>query len=72
LELYEKQDGPDQPVSLPKIQKAKLCAMFLIVYNINNKDITDDDNWAPCILIKVRKDQYEVLDVNRASKWTRI
>ena len=34
------------------------------MYNINNKDITDDDNWAPCILIKVRKDQYEVLDVN--------
>jgi hypothetical protein len=38
--------------------------MFPIIYNINNKDITDDDNWAPCILIKVRKDQYEVLDVN--------
>ena len=38
--------------------------MFLIIYNINNKDITDDDNWAPCILIKVRKDQYDVLDVN--------
>ena len=38
--------------------------MFPIIYSINNKDITDDDNWAPCILIKVRKDQYEVLDVN--------
>jgi hypothetical protein len=38
--------------------------MFPIVYNTNNKDITDDDNWAPCILIKVRKEQYEVLDVN--------
>ena len=38
--------------------------MFRIIYCINNKDITDDDNWAPCILIKVRKDQYKVLDVN--------
>jgi hypothetical protein len=38
--------------------------MFPIIYSINNKGITDDDNWAPCILIRVRKDQYEVLDVN--------
>jgi hypothetical protein len=64
LELYEERDGPDQPVTLPEIQKAKLRAMFPIVYNTNNKDITDDDNWAPCILIKVRKEQYEVLDIN--------
>jgi hypothetical protein len=38
--------------------------MFPIIYCINNTDITDDDNWAPCILNKVRKDQYEVMDVN--------
>ena len=64
LELYFERDGPDRPVSLLEIQKATLHAMFPIIYNTNNKDITDDDNWAPCILIKVRKDQYEVLDVN--------
>jgi hypothetical protein len=64
LELYNERDGPDRPVSLLEIQKATLRAMFPIIYCINNKDITDDDNWAPCILIKVRKDQYEVLDVN--------
>jgi hypothetical protein len=65
MELYNKQDGPDRPVSLPEIQQAKLRVMFPIIYNnINNKDITDDDNWAPCILIKVRKDQYKVLDLN--------
>jgi hypothetical protein len=64
LELYFERDGPDRPVSLLEIQKATLRAMFPIIYNTNNKDITDDDNWAPCILIKVRKDQYEVLDVN--------
>jgi hypothetical protein len=64
LELYKERDGPDRPVSLPEIQQAKLRTMFPIIYCINNKDITDDDNWAPCILIKVRKDQYEVLDVN--------
>jgi hypothetical protein len=39
LELYTEQDGP---VSLPEIQQAKLCAMFPIIYCINNKDITDD------------------------------
>jgi hypothetical protein len=64
LELYKERDGPDRPVSLPEIQKAKRRAMFPIIYCINNKDITDDDNWAPCILNKVRKDQYEVMDVN--------
>ena len=64
LELYKEQDGPERPVSLTEIKEAKLRAMFPIMHNINNKDITDDDNWAPCILIKVRKDQYKVLDVN--------
>jgi hypothetical protein len=64
LELYKERDGPERPVSLTEIKEAKIRAMFPIMYNINNKDITDDDNWAPCILIKVRKDQYEVLDVN--------
>jgi len=54
----------DRPVSLPEIQKSKLRTMFPIIYNTNNKDITGDNNWAPCILIKVRKNQYEVLDVN--------
>jgi len=38
--------------------------MFPIIYNTNNKGITDKNNWAPCILIKGRKNQYEVLDVN--------
>jgi hypothetical protein len=68
MELYNERDGPDRPVSFPEIQQAKLRAMFPIIYNINNKDITDDDNWAPCIIIKLRKDQYEVLDVNRDLK----
>jgi hypothetical protein len=64
LELYEERGGPDRSVSLPEIQNSRLGAMFPIIYCINNKDITDDDNWVPCILIKVRKDQYEVLVIN--------
>ena len=64
LELYKERDGPDRPVSLPEIQKSNLRTMFPIIYNTNNKDITDDNNWAPCILMKLRKNQYEVLDVN--------
>jgi len=61
---YKERDGPDRPVSLPEIQKPKLRTIFPIIYNTNNKDITDDNNWAPCILIKVRMNQYEVMDVN--------
>ena len=64
LELFEERDEHDRPVSLPEIQNSNLRMMFPIIYCINNKDITVDENWAPCILIKVRKDQYEVLDVN--------
>jgi hypothetical protein len=35
---------------------------------MNNKDISDAANWAPCILRKVRKDVFEILDTNEADK----
>jgi hypothetical protein len=36
---------------------------------MNNKDIHDDANWAPCILRKLRKEQlFEILDTNEADK----
>ena len=65
LELYEKHD---RPVSIQDIQKANDRSMFPIIYCTNNKDINDDGNWAPGILSKVSKSQFEVLDVNGDTK----
>ena len=45
------------------MSSAKLNSVFPIIYCFNNKDISDDSNWAPCILRKIRKEQYEVLDM---------
>ncbi len=45
------------------MESAKLNSVFPIIYCFNNKDISDDSNWAPCILRKIRKEQYEVLDM---------
>jgi hypothetical protein len=42
--------------------------MFQIIYCTNNKDILDDSNWAPCILRKVCKEQYKVLDWHEMDK----
>jgi hypothetical protein len=60
IDLIDWQEGP---VELKHISSAKLNSVFPIIYCINNKDILDDTNWAQCILRKVRKDQYEVLDM---------
>ena len=45
------------------MSSAKLNFVFPIIYCFNNKDISDNSNWVPCILRKIRKEQYEVLDV---------
>jgi hypothetical protein len=42
--------------------------VFPIIYCTNNKDIFDDSNWAPCILRKVCKEQYKVLDRHEMDK----
>jgi hypothetical protein len=43
-------------------------SVFPIIYCTNNRDIFDDSNWAPCILRKVRKIQYKVLDRHEMDK----
>jgi len=62
LELIDQQQ---HPVQLQHMLSANLIFAFQIIYCycINNKDISDDSNWAPCILRKIRKEQYEVLDM---------
>ena len=65
LELYEKHDSP---VSIQDIQKANDRSMLPIIYCTNNKDISDDGNWAPGILSKVSKNQFEVLDTDGDTK----
>ncbi len=65
LELIDERDNP---VELEEMLHARVNAVFPIIYCTNNKDIFDDSNWAPCILRKVRKDQYEVLDWHETDK----
>ena len=56
-------DQQQDPVKLKHISSVKLNSVFPIIYCINNKDILDNKNWAPCILRKVHKEQYKVLDM---------
>ncbi len=50
------------------MRHASINSVFPIIYNTNNKDISDIANWAPCILRKVRKEQFEILDWNEQDK----
>ena len=50
------------------MKSASINSVFPIIYNINNKDILDIANWAPCILRKVHKQQFEILDRNEQDK----
>ena len=65
LELIDERDGV---VELEEIKRARVKAVFPIIYCINNKDITDNANFVPCILHKVRKEQYELLNANEDHK----
>jgi hypothetical protein len=56
-------DQQQHPVQLQHMSSAKLNSVSPIIYCFNNKDISDNSNWVPCILRKIRKEQYEVLDM---------
>ena len=51
-----------------RIFRARIRSVFPIVRCINNKDINDAANWEPCILVKVRKETWEVLNVHQTDK----
>jgi hypothetical protein len=61
-------DERADPVDLDEMSRARVNSVFPIIYCTNNKNITDDSNWAPCILRKVRKEEYEVLDRQEQDK----
>ena len=65
LELTNERTGP---ITLDEMRCAPINSVFPIIYNTNNKDITDINNWAPCILRKIRKQQFEILDHNEQDK----
>jgi hypothetical protein len=65
LELINERDGP---ITLDKMRRASINSVFTIIYNTNNKDILDIANWVPCILRKVCKEQFEILDRNEEDK----
>jgi hypothetical protein len=62
LELIDERDNP---VELEEMLHARVNSVFPIIYCTNNKDVLADSNWAPCILRKVCKEQYKVLDWQR-------
>jgi hypothetical protein len=66
LEIYD--ERASVVVELEDIQRARVRALFPIMYCINNKDITKDSNFVPCILHKVRKEQYELLNATEDHK----
>mgnify|MGYP000990710496 FL=1 len=69
LELYSERE---EPVTLKEIIRGRPGGpkgkRYPIVRCFNTKDMTDDANFEPCILVKVRNDQFEVMDVNDDAK----
>jgi hypothetical protein len=65
LELIDQRSCP---VKLQEILHSRVNSIFLIIYCTNSKDISDESNWAPCILRKIQKEQYEVLDMHKRDK----
>jgi len=67
MQLIAERD-PLKPVDLSELKSARIRSVFPIVRCINNKDITNVANWEPCILVKVRKETWEVLNVHQTEK----
>ena len=67
MQLIAERD-PQKPVDLSELKSARIRSVFPIVRCINNKDITDPENWESCILKKVQKELWEVLNVHQNEK----
>jgi hypothetical protein len=67
MQLIAERD-PQIPVDLSELKSARIRSVFPIVRCINNKDINDVANWEPCILVKVRTETWEVLNVHQTDK----
>jgi len=67
MQLIAERD-PQKPVDLSELKSARIHSVFPIVRCINNKDINNAANWEPCILVKVRTETWEVLNVHQTDK----
>ena len=67
MQLLAERD-PQEPVDLKELKSARIGSVFPIIRCINNKDITNTENWASCILKRVRKETWEVLNVHQNEK----
>ena len=67
MQLIAEHD-PQKPVDLSELKSARISSVFPIVRCINNKGINNVENWEPCILVKVRTETWEVLNVHQTDK----
>ncbi len=58
----------EDPVTMEELIQAQLKTLFPIIRCINNNNITNPENWQPCILKKVCKKSYEVLNIDETDK----
>ena len=66
MELHKQLNGKD--VSLMDLIKLWVGLSFPIICCINTKDICTDKNWKSCILRKIMKETWEVLDMHERDK----
>ena len=66
MELQNERKGKD--ILLTDLVKARIGSSFAIIRCINTKDICDIGNWKCCILRKIMKETWEVLDMNERDK----
>jgi hypothetical protein len=62
MELHNEHNG--KAVILTDLVKSRIGSSFPIIRCINTKDITAIGNWKCCILRKIMKETWEVLDMN--------
>jgi hypothetical protein len=68
MQLIAERDPQKPVVDLSELNSARIRSVFPTVRCINNKDINDAANWEPCILVKVRTETWEVLNVHQIDK----
>jgi IS30 family transposase len=70
LELIDKRRAKNKPsLELSEVSRARVNTLFPIVYCTDHHNQFDNDRyWHPCILKKVGRELYEVLDANEDQK----
>ena len=70
LELIDKRRAENKPsLELSEVSRARVNTLFPIVYCTDHHNQVDNDHyWHPCILKKVGRELYEVLDANEDIK----